>query len=165
MSAEADLVISRRLAAPREHVWKVWTQCDQVRRWWGPTGHSVSDCRIDLRVGGSFLIGVRSPDGAELWNAGVYREIVPPERIVCTDSFADASGHVVSPADYGFGPDFPEELLLIVTFEERAGGTAVTVRHRGIPLGEDYGSIRIGWSQALRKLADALEPVAVGWSR
>jgi len=47
----------------------------------------------------------------------------------------------------------------VVTFEERDGGTELIIRHRGIPLGEDYGSTRIGWSQSLRKLADVLEPV------
>lgn len=165
MSAEADLVISRRLAAPREHVWEAWTTCDRVKRWWGPRGHATLYCRIDLHVGGSFLICRRSPEGGDFWNTGIYKEIVPLERVVSTDSFADESGNVVSPAYYGFGPGFPEELLLIVTFEEKEGGTELTVRHRGIPLGEDYGSTRVAWSQSLGKLADMLQPVGAGRGR
>jgi hypothetical protein len=72
---------------------------------------------------------------------------------------------VVSPADYGYAPDFPREMRLIVTFEERDGATELTVRHHGIPLGEDYGSTRIGWSQALRKLTRLLEPAVAGLRR
>ena len=159
MSAAADLVISRHLAASTERVWQAWTDCDQVKRWWGPKGYAALYCRIDLRVGGSFLLCMRSPDGRDCWNTGTYKEIVPGERIVGTDSFADEKGNVVSPTRYGFGPDFPQELLLVVTFEERDGATELTVRHRGIPLGEDYGATRIGWSQSLGKLAEVLEPV------
>jgi uncharacterized protein YndB with AHSA1/START domain len=160
MSAEADLVISRHIRAPRERVWEAWTECEQLKRWWGPTGYRATHCRIDLRVGGSFLVCLRSPDARELWSTGRYEEVVSRERLVATDSFADENGNVVPPARYGFGPDFPDELLLVVTLEEREGGTQLTLRHRGIPLGEDYGSTRIGWSQSLRKLADLLEPAA-----
>jgi uncharacterized protein YndB with AHSA1/START domain len=162
MSAEADLVIARHFSAPLDQVLQAWTDCDQVSRWWGPQGYTTPFCRIDLRVGGTFLICMRSPEGKDLWSTGTYRDIVPQSLIVSTDSFSDENGSVVAPTHYGFGPDFPEELLLIVKFEERDGGTALTIRHRGIPLGEDYGNTRIGWSEPLGKLAGVLEPVAAG---
>jgi uncharacterized protein YndB with AHSA1/START domain len=162
MSAEADLVMSRLLDAPLEGVWQAWTDCDRLSRWWGPSGYTTPFCRIDLRVGGRFLVCMRSPEGKDIWNTGVYREILPGRRIVSTDSFADERGNVVPPAHYGFGPDFPDELLLTITFDQRDGETELTVRHSGIPLGEDYGNTRIGWSQSLRKLAALLEPVPAG---
>ncbi len=65
-------------------------------RWWGPKGFTSPACRIDLRVGGKYLFCTRSPDGRDFWSTGVYREILEPERIVCTDSFADEEGNVVS---------------------------------------------------------------------
>jgi uncharacterized protein YndB with AHSA1/START domain len=57
-----------------------------VKRWWGPKGFTAPVCKIDLRVGSKFLYCMRSPDGKDYWNTGVYREIVEPERIVSTDS-------------------------------------------------------------------------------
>lgn len=159
MSAAADLIISRRIGAPRERVWQAWTQCNRLSRWWGPSGYTVTSCNIDLRVGGKYLLCMHSPDGKDIWNTGTYREVIDGERLVATDSFADEAGNVVPPATYGYAPDFPEELLLIVTFAEHDGDTELTVRHRGIPLGEDYGATRIGWSQSLRRLATLLEPV------
>jgi hypothetical protein len=72
---------------------------------------------------------------------------------------------VVSPTTYGLEPDLPEQLLLIATFEERDGGTDLTVRHRGIPLGEEYGNTRIAWGQSMNKLAALLEPVPAGRAR
>jgi uncharacterized protein YndB with AHSA1/START domain len=162
MSAEADLVISGHLAAPPARVWEAWTGCDEVRRWWGPAAYTTPYCRMDLRVGGSFLLCMRSPEGTDYWSTGTYKEIVPGRRLVSTDSFADEMGNTVSPTQYGFGPDFPEKLELVVTFEERDGETELTIRHRGIPLGEDYGHVRKGWSESLRKLENVLEPVMAG---
>jgi uncharacterized protein YndB with AHSA1/START domain len=155
MSAEVDLVISRRLEAPRDRVWQALTDCEYLRGWWGPSGYRVTSCHVDLRIGGRFLVCVRSPDHRDIWSVAVYQEILPGRRLVATESYADEWGRVVSPARYGFGPDFPE----------RDEGTELTVRHRGIPLGEDYGSARIGWSQSLRKLAVLLEPVPAGHAR
>lgn len=162
MSAQADLVISRLIDAPPERVWEAWTDCDQMARWWGPEGYSVSSCHIDLRVGGRYLLAMRSPEGKDIWSTGTYREVEYGRSFTATDSFADEWGNVVSPAQYGMRPDFPRELLLMVTIEPRGEGTWLTVRHRGIPLGEDYGNTRIGWSQSMRKLATLLEPVPAG---
>lgn len=165
MSAEVDLVISRRLEAPRERVWRALTDCDDLRRWWAPPGYKVTSCHVDLRIGGRLLVCVRSPEHQDVWSVAVYQEIVPGRRLVATDSFADEWGRVVSPVRYGFGPDYPERSLLIVTLEDQDGGTQFTVRRRGIPLGEDYGSARIRWSRSLRRLAVLLEPAPVGLGR
>jgi uncharacterized protein YndB with AHSA1/START domain len=154
-----------QLDAPAARVWQAWTDCDRLRSWWGPSGYTVISCHLDVRVGGRFLLCLRSPDGKEIWSAGLYREIVPGRRLVVTDSFSDEQGNVVSPTRYGFAPDFPEELLLIVTLDEVDGETALSVRHRGLPLGEDYGATRIGWSQALNKLATQVEPARAAISR
>ena len=115
VSTEAQgLVIERVFDAPRELVWRAWTEPEHVMRWYGPAGMTSHACEIDLRVGGRCLWGMRSPDGGECWNTGVYREIVPPERFVATQSIADEHGNVVSAATQGMGEDFPLEMLITV---------------------------------------------------
>jgi uncharacterized protein YndB with AHSA1/START domain len=95
------LVITRVFDAPRELVWKAWTQPQRFVRWWGPKGFTVPFCKIDLHPGGVMHFCMRSPEGRDFWNKGVFREVVEPERIVSTDSFSDEEGNLVQPAHYG----------------------------------------------------------------
>jgi len=152
-----ELFITRILDAPRERVWKAWTEPELMKRWWGPKGFTTPYCEIDLRMGGKFLYCMRSPEGKDYWGTGVYREIVPLERIVCTNSFADEKGNVVPATQYGMSADFPLEMLVTVTFEELEGKTKLTLRYVGIPAGADRDGANVGWSQILDKLAEALK--------
>lgn len=155
-SPDSVLFIERVFHAPRERVWMAWTTPDLVMRWWGPQGHSASAVRISLRVGGSYLFCMRSPQGRDIWSTGFYREITPFYRIVATDSFADEKGEIVPAIHYGLNPAYPRELLLTVTFEERDGKTKVTLRHDGLPPGEEIKNAREGWNQSFDKLAELL---------
>ncbi len=154
---ERELVITRIFDAPREIVWKNWTEPERVKLWWGPSGFTAPVCKSDFRVGGVYLNCMRSPLGKDYWSTGVYREIVRPERIVATDSFADEHGHIVPATYYGMNPDYPLELLVTVTFEEVDGRTKLTLVHAGLPAGLDRAGAREGWSQSLDKLAEALK--------
>ena len=150
-----ELVITRVFDAPREVVWKSWTDPESFMRWWGPRGFTSPACEIDLRVGGKYLACMRSPEGQEYWSTGVYREIVPKEKIVYTDSFSDAEGNAVPASHYGLPGDWPPELVVTVTFEERGRKTKMTLRHEGIP--PDMASeCEAGWSGSLDKLAEAI---------
>jgi uncharacterized protein YndB with AHSA1/START domain len=161
MENEHELVIGRIFDAPPELVWKVWTDPEYVKRWWGPKNFTAPACKIELRVGGTYLYCMRSPEGQEMWSTGVYREIVKPERIVCTVSFADAQGHVVPASHYGMSPDFPLELLDTVTFEEYGKGkTKLTLRFTGIPAGQMKEMIGAGWNQSFDKLAESLRSLS-----
>ncbi len=151
-----DLVITRVFDAPRDLVWNAWTDPESLKRWWGPKGFTTPYAKIDLRVGGKYLNCMRSPEGKDYWSTGVYREIVPMERIVCTDSFADEEGNVVPATHYGMGPDLPIEMLVTVTLEDQGGKTKLTLRHAGLPAGPDQEGAEAGWSQSLDKLAVAL---------
>ena len=102
-SAGQGLVITRIFDAPRELVWKAWTNCEHLKRWWGPEHFTAPACKIDLRVGGKYLFCMRSPQGQDYWSTGVYREIVAPSRLAYTDNFADAQGNVVPASHYGLG--------------------------------------------------------------
>ena len=74
-----------------------------------------------------------SPEGQDYWSTGVYRDIVPMERIVCTNSFADSEGNVVAASYYGMHDYWPLEMVVTVTFEEDGGKTIMTLRHDEIP--------------------------------
>jgi uncharacterized protein YndB with AHSA1/START domain len=154
---QEELFITRIIDAPRERVWKAWTEPELMKRWWGPKAFTSPYCKIDLRVGGKFLYCMRSPEGKDYWGTGVYREIVQLERIVYTDSFADEKGNVVPATQYGMSADTPLEMLVTVTFEEHEGKTKLTLRHVGIPAGADRDGANVGWSQSLDKLVEALK--------
>jgi uncharacterized protein YndB with AHSA1/START domain len=113
-------------------------------------------------VGGKYLNCMRGPAGTDFdkdfWSTGVYREIVPLERIVCTDSFADEHGNVVPATHYGMS-DMPLEMLITVTFEEHEGKTKLTLHHVGIPAGADREGAHQGWSESFDKLAEYLAQV------
>jgi uncharacterized protein YndB with AHSA1/START domain len=154
--ADQALVITRLFDAPRSLVFKVWTQPQHVMRWWGPKGFTCPVCEIDLRPGGVYFNCMRSPDGRDYWSRGIYREIVEPQRIVCTDTFADEKGNTVSPEHYGMSADWPAEALIEVTFAEQAGKTRLTLRHSPIKPGPERDLCEQGWSESLDKLAEYL---------
>ena len=151
------IVLTRTFDAPRALVWRAWTEPEQLMRWWGPQGFTSPVCKVDLRVGGSYLFCMRSPDGKDYWSTGVYREIVEPQRIVCTDSFADEKGNEVPASYYGMPGDWPQELLVTITLEELQGRTRLTLEHVGLPEGEHSRLAAEGWNGSFDKMAAALE--------
>ncbi len=155
-SAGQGAVVARVFDAPREMVFKAWTEPERLKRWWGPKGFTTPFCAVDLREGGVFLYCMRSPEGRDSWGRGVFREIVVPEQLVLAMSFADAEGNVVPATYYRLSPDWPLESLMTVTFEELAGATRVAVRHEGVPPGPDGDGARQGWAEILDGLAEYL---------
>ena len=92
----------------------------------------------------------------DYWSTAIYREIIPMERIVVTDSFADKNGNVVSSSNYGI-KDFPRELEVIVTFEEiEDNKTKLILQHVGIPA-KMKEECKIGWNESFDKLAIVLK--------
>lgn len=153
-----ELTITRIFNAPRELVWKAWTEPERFKRWWGPEGWTSPVCKIDLRVGGEYLYCMRSPEGQEIWGKGIFREIVKPERLVMTDSFADEHGNVVPATHYGMSPAFPLEMLITVALEDQKGKTKLTLKHSGIEgiSDTDRDDMHQGWNQSLDKLDELL---------
>lgn len=154
------LIIERVFDAPRELIWKAWTDPEEAKKWWGPKGFTAPSVTIDLRVGGTYHNCMRGPgpDGVvrDFWSTGIYKEIDPQKRLVCTDSFADEKGNVVPASHYGMAGDFPLEMLVTVTFAERSGHTVMTLRHDGLPAGEMQEMTRQGWNESFDKLAQVL---------
>jgi uncharacterized protein YndB with AHSA1/START domain len=83
-SQTSTLWMSRRFNAPRERVFRALTDARQLARWWGPKGFTVPDLALDVRPGGAWRTTVRSPDGQDHIVSGVYRDIMPPSRLVFT---------------------------------------------------------------------------------
>jgi uncharacterized protein YndB with AHSA1/START domain len=128
MSTEtkSDFVITRMFDAPRDKVWRCFTEPERMKEWFGPKGSTVVESHMDFRVGGTYLGALRSGDGPVMWAKFVYREIVTPERLVWVHTFSDAAGGLTR---HPLSPTWPLQLLTTVTFEDAgAGKTKVTLR-------------------------------------
>jgi len=124
----ADFVIARVLDAPRDLVWKAFSEPERMRHWWGPKGFSVIAYKMDLRPGGTYHYGLKGPDGSTMWGKFVFREVVAPERMVFISSFSDEAGGTTR---HPMAPTWPLEMLSTFIFEEQPGGkTKVTIRWR-----------------------------------
>ena len=154
----SEFVISRVFDAPRELVWKCFTDPEHMRQWWGPKGVTVLTSKMDLRPGGTYHYGMKAPDGALMWGKMVYREISPPDRIVFINSFSDEDGGTTH---HPMAPTWPLEMLSIFTFEDMPDGkTKFTVRWSPYnPTEEEqqtfdagHDSMRQGWGGTLDKL-------------
>ncbi len=158
MADEKELTITREFDAPREVVWKAWTDPDMFMQWWGPRDFTTPISKIDLQVGGEYFNCMRAPDGQDFCGKGVYREIVELERLVMTDAFADKDGNTVSATYYGLGEGFPMEMQIMVTFEEKNGKTKLIVKHSDISkISEtELNDMKQGWNESLDKLAELL---------
>jgi uncharacterized protein YndB with AHSA1/START domain len=150
------VVITRVFDAPKELVWKAWTEPEMMMKWWGPANFTAPFSKIDLKVGGKYLNCMQSPDGQKFWSTGTYTEIIPQEKISMTDSFADENGNIVPASHYGMGDNLPLEFQVTVTLEEIDGKTKMTLVHEGLPEGEMSDMTAAGWNESFDKLAAAL---------
>jgi len=134
--------------APRELVFKAWTEPEHLKQWWGPRGFTNPVCDVDLRLGGAWRIVMRGPDGAEYPCQGIYREIVPPERLVFTNIALDMAGNHLA------------EGLTTVSLADHGGKTQLTLQTRMAGLvsyaAKMLEGMEAGWSQSLERLAGAL---------
>lgn len=149
------IVITRTFDAPRELVYQAWVRPEIRKQWYGPRGLTTTVFTIDPRPGGMYHYCMRAPDGREYWMKGVFREVVPPERLTYVEFISDAQGNQLEPADLGMA-GHPRETLVEVTFAEDGGRTTVTLRHElpaGVP-GRDHAAE--GWRQTLERLAELL---------
>ncbi len=149
---ERELTLVRIFDAPREVVFKAWTDPKQLSKWWGPKVFTNPVCEVDLQPGGAWRIVMRAPNGTEYPCSGVYREIVEPERLVFTNN---ATGRDGKPLLEGF---------TTVTFEDVSGKTKLTLQTRAVGLvpyaPKMLAGMEAGWSQSLDKLAESLPAFA-----
>jgi uncharacterized protein YndB with AHSA1/START domain len=154
---EASVLITRIIGAPRAAVFKAWTEQESLLHWYAPTGCRISFAKLDACPGGEFHSCILTPDGHECWCRGVYREVVAPELIVHTMAIADAEGRQLNAVEAGMDPEWPNETVLTVRFEEHEGKTKVTL-HQTVSesLAKRTGA-HPSWLQMLDRLAELLE--------
>jgi uncharacterized protein YndB with AHSA1/START domain len=153
IATEDELIIARTFDAPRELVFRCWTEPEHFQRWWGPQTFDTPSCTIDARPGGAILFNMRSTEyDMDIWAGGVYREVTPPSRIVVTDYFTDPAGNKVSPRSYGMSDVFPEEALVTVDFVEHEGKTTLFMRQTIPALAPEREGATVGWSESFDKL-------------
>jgi uncharacterized protein YndB with AHSA1/START domain len=142
--SDREIVLTRIFEAPRHLVWDAFTKPELLKRWFGPRGWSLVLCEVDLKVGGGFRFVLRGPDGRDMGMRGTYREIVPGERSIHTESF----------------DDFPGESTVTTVLTENGGTTTLTatvlypsheVRDAVIQSGMEHGA-----AESYDKLAELL---------
>jgi len=145
---EREIVLTRVFDAPRNLVFEALAKPELLRRWFVPGGLSLVVCEIDLKVGGAFRFVWRGPDRADMGMGGVYREIVPPERLVHTEKF----------------DDYPGEALVTTVLVEQGGKTTLRstvlyesqeIRNAVIHSGMEHGA-----AECYDKLAEYLASIA-----
>lgn len=119
-----EFVIKREFNAPRELVWKVWTEPEHLSHWMTPAGSTMEVHHYDFRVGGANHYCQRSANGGEVWGKSVFREIDPPRKLVVLQSFSDSQGNI---ARHPMSKTWPEQVLSVSTFEEIGSRTLLTL--------------------------------------
>jgi uncharacterized protein YndB with AHSA1/START domain len=124
-AARGEFVTTRLFDAPRDVVWQAFTEARHLEKWFGPSGCKVDVARLELRPGGTFLYSMQMPDGKKMWGKWVYREIIPPEKLVTVVSFTDELGN---PVRHPMSATWPLEVLSTVTLSEQGNKTLMTGR-------------------------------------
>jgi len=143
-SPELALVMTRIFEAPRALVFKLWTDAHHARSWWGPSDHPATYLEMDVRPGGKWRGCLRSTEsGKELWQGGVFREVVPPERVVFTFAWEEEGERGL-------------ETLVTVSFAEEGGKTQMTFRQTTFQSVAERDGHRGGWTSSFHRLAEYL---------
>ena len=146
LQADEQILITREFDAPKDLVYRVWTEPELIRRWWGGELGEVTVAESDPRVGGTWRCAMVTDEGSEVAFGGEYREIVPEERIVSTEVYEG----------------MPEaEALNTVTFSETDGRTTLTilVEHKSKEARDAH--IESGMEVGMQEGMDLLERIAI----
>jgi len=150
--SETTLRVSRTLAAPRDLVFKAWTEPDNLKKWWGMgADFSTPIAEVDLRAGGKYRLGMQAPNNDQPFVvSGIYREVRPPEKLVYTWVWEHHGERV--DADFR-----PAETLVTVEFRDLGGRTEVVLTHEFFPDVNMRDQHSQGWTGCLEQLATLVE--------
>ena len=146
-----EFIITRTFNAPRDLVWKAWTDPKMLIKWLGPKGSGVSLIKQEFQSGGVLHTKMQSEGGPVIYGKYTYQEITPPSRLTWLQSFSDAEG--VNLTRHPFASTWPLELLTTVIFEEHGNKTKVTLNW--VPLNAN--------DIELKTFEDALPGMNQGW--
>ena len=122
-----DVLIRYSIAAPRELVFRAWTDPSLLPLWYAPDGCTVEFKTLDICTGGRYHACIFNPEFGECWSKGVYMEIIEPERIVYSSIISDEEGNSISAIAAEMDSDWPQETLVTVSFAEKDGKTIITL--------------------------------------
>jgi uncharacterized protein YndB with AHSA1/START domain len=153
-SGAIQMFIDRTIHAPRELVWRAWTESDRLKIWSGPKSYTTPVFDMDPRVGGRYFNCMKSGDGQEIYSTGTILEMVTNEKLVLTDSFADDQGNIVSASYYGMEAGFPLVNQVTVKLADAGGQTKLTIKYvAASPISEEHlTGMRQGWNESIDKL-------------
>lgn len=143
--ADRELVLTRLIDAPREKLYRCWTDPELLKQWFAPKPWTTPVVELDVRPGGAGLFVMRSPEGQDMPNHGTYLDVVPNERLVSTDAFTRA-----------WEPSTKPFMLLIVTFENEGGKTRYTARVRHWSVEDKEAHEKMGFHEGWGICADQL---------
>ncbi|HEY1932264.1 MAG TPA: SRPBCC family protein [Acetobacteraceae bacterium] len=146
---DRELVLSRLIDAPRDRIYRAWTDPELLRQWFAPLPWTTSHAELDVRPGGASLVVMRGPDGTDFPNRGVYLEVVPNERLVFTDAFTAA-----------WEPSSKPFMTVILTFDDEAGKTRYTARVRHWTVADRETHEKMGFHEGWGRCTDQLAAVA-----
>ncbi|MEP7242313.1 MAG: SRPBCC family protein [Gammaproteobacteria bacterium] len=143
--ADRELVLTRIINAPPAKVFEAWTNPGLLKLWFAPLPWTTPFVETDVRPGGSSVITLRSPDGTDFPNSGVYLEVVKNERLVFTDAYTKA-----------WEPSQKPFMTVILTFEDQGGKTKYTARVRHWTVEDREAHEKMGFHQGWGQCADQL---------
>lgn len=150
-----QIEVSRMFNAPVEMVWKIWTDPELVRKWWGPKHFASPVAKIDFQEGGKSLVSMKAPKemgGQEFYSIWVYVKITPLQRIEFIQSLADEDGNKIDPVKVGMPPDFPQDIRTVVTFNAMAIDKTQMVVTEYAEFGTISNFAQIGLEQSMDKM-------------
>jgi len=147
-AGDFDLTVTRLLKAPRDLVWRCWTDPEHLKEWFAPKPWTVSEARVEMRPGGLFQIVMCSPEGEEMrGDPGSILHVVEKEMIVLTDALGP-----------GWRPNKEPFFSAIVTLADEAGGTRYTARalHKNEADRETHAKMGFmeGWGTCIDQLGE-----------
>jgi uncharacterized protein YndB with AHSA1/START domain len=165
-SRDKGIIISRVFSAPKKLVWEAWTYPELVKKWWGPKDFFAPSIKIDLREGGKYIFAMHGPKDSnwdkDMYSAGVYKKIVPNEKLIVTDYFSDSDGNKLKPTNYEQDPNFPDLSVVTVLFEEvDKNKTKLSIIYSKPETEKESqamlrSGMKEGWNSSLDKLSEIL---------
>lgn len=147
--AQRELVLTRLIDVPRAKLYRAWTEPELVKQWFAPSPWSTPNAELDVRPGGSSLVVMRSPEGHEFPNRGLYLEVVKNEKLVFTDAFVNA-----------WQPSEKPFMVATLTFEDHNGGTRYTARVQHWSAADREAHEKMGFHEGWGLCTDQLAALA-----
>jgi uncharacterized protein YndB with AHSA1/START domain len=133
-ASDAVFSLTHTVDAPRDLVWRVWTEEEHLKHWWGPKGFTMKHCTVDLRPGGLFHYGMVAPDGLEMWGKWEFVEINPQDGFTYILSFSDKEGGT---ARHFAHQTWPLKMYMTISFRESGGRTVIALANRPLEANEE----------------------------